>query len=66
MTLNDLLYGIGFVLLLEGAAYALFPQAMKETMRQVLGMPPEALRLAGLLAVTFGAALIWFLASARG
>lgn len=59
MTGRELLIGLAMVLLLEGSAYALFPKAMRDAMKQVLGMPVEALRLVGLLAVTIGAALYW-------
>ena len=60
MGADTLIIALGLVLVLEGLAYALFPQGMKETMRQIQGLPPEALRLMGLIAVALGAAVVWF------
>tara|TARA_B100001123_G_scaffold132359_1_gene153535 strand:- start:482 stop:679 length:198 start_codon:yes stop_codon:yes gene_type:complete len=60
MGADTLIIALGLVLVLEGLAYALFPQGMKETMRQIQGLPLEALRLMGLIAVTLGAAVVWF------
>lgn len=60
MGADTLIIALGLVLVLEGLAYALFPQGMKEAMRQIQGLPLEALRLMGLIAVTLGAAVVWF------
>jgi uncharacterized protein len=60
MGVEILIAALGLVLVLEGVAYALFPQGMKETMRQIQNMPLEALRLMGLIAVTIGVAIVWF------
>lgn len=54
-----LLKAIGLALALEGAAYALFPGAMKRAMTAVLSQPAEQLRLAGLAGATLGVGLIW-------
>jgi len=52
--MDDLWTAVGLVLVLEGAIYALFPQAMINTMRKLPDMSPQALRLMGLLAVAIG------------
>ena len=52
--MDDLWAAAGLVLVLEGAIYALFPQAMINTMRKLPDMSPQALRLMGLLAVAIG------------
>jgi len=52
--MDDLWAAVGLVLVLEGAIYALFPQAMINTMRKLPEMSPQVLRLMGLLAVAIG------------
>jgi len=52
--MDDLWTAVGLVLVLEGAIYALFPQAMINTMRKLPDIAPQALRLMGLLAITIG------------
>lgn len=54
-----LLKAIGLALALEGAAYALFPGAMKRAMTAVLSQPAEQLRVAGLAGAMVGVGLIW-------
>lgn len=57
--MSDFLAAIGLLLVLEGIAYSLFPGPLKRMMAQVMQTPPEALRIAGLLAVTAGVGLVW-------
>jgi len=52
--MDDLLVAVGLVLVLEGAIYALFPQAMIEAMRKLPEISPQAIRLSGLVAVAIG------------
>jgi hypothetical protein len=59
--LTDLLTALALAIALEGALYALFPEAMKKFMVQVLAQPKSALRRAGLTAVVAGVALIWLI-----
>lgn len=47
------------VLVVEGALYALFPDGMKRMMAQVLGIPSQSLRIAGLAAAVLGVFLLW-------
>ena len=56
--MDDLLAAMGLVLVIEGALYALFPQAMINTMRRLPEIPPASLRVAGLAAVALGWLLI--------
>ena len=51
--------GLGLALVLEGVAYALFPDAMRRMMVQVLALPEGNLRFAGLLAVLVGVGIVW-------
>ncbi|MEM6903125.1 MAG: DUF2065 domain-containing protein [Pseudomonadota bacterium] len=66
MELTDVLKAIAFVLLFEGAAYALFPDGMRNAMREMLQLPTEALRIMGLIAVTLSLCIFWFFANYLG
>lgn len=50
---------IAFVLVLEGALYALFPDGMKRMLATVLAYPPEILRITGLVAAIIGVGVAW-------
>ncbi len=58
---GDLFTALALVLVIEGAAYALFPEAMQRMMATVLRLPPSQLRLAGILAALAGFVLVWLL-----
>ena len=57
--MGDLITALGLVLVIEGALYALFPEAMQRMMVQVLEMPPQVLRTAGLVAAVIGVGIVW-------
>jgi uncharacterized protein YjeT (DUF2065 family) len=59
--MTDLLTAIALAIALEGALYAIFPEAMKKFMVQVLDQPDIALRRAGMTAVVAGVACIWLI-----
>jgi|GEM_PF-81658 len=59
----DFFAALGVALILEGAAYALFPDAMRRMISQVLSTPDQVVRAAGLAAALFGLILVWL---ARG
>ena len=59
----DFLSALGLAIVIEGALYALFPDAMKGFMKQILEQPNQSIRLAGVLASIFGIIIIWFLRS---
>lgn len=59
----DLLAALGLAFVLEGAAYALAPGAMRRLMEQVLHMPEAQLRISGLMAAAMGLFVVWL---ARG
>ena len=56
--MDDLWAALGLVLVLEGALYALFPQAMINMMRKLPEVPPATLRLMGIVAVALGWLLV--------
>ncbi len=49
----------GLLLVLEGLAYAAFPDGMRNMMRRALELPDNTLRVGGLLAAIIGVALVW-------
>ena len=58
--MKDLWAALGLVLVLEGAAYALFPGKMMEMMRKLPELPLSALRTMGIAAVAIGWLIVWF------
>ncbi|MCB2099848.1 MAG: DUF2065 domain-containing protein [Rhodobacterales bacterium] len=57
--MTDFLAALGLALAIEGVAYALFPDAMKRMMAQVLSLPSQQLRAAGLVAAALGVVFVW-------
>ncbi len=57
----DLLTALGLAVAIEGLLYALFPNAMKKMMVQVLAQPPNSLRTAGLAAAIAGVGIVWLI-----
>ncbi len=54
-----LMIGVALALVIEGVAYALFPDFMKRIMASVLNMPSGQLRITGLVTAAIGVALAW-------
>jgi uncharacterized protein YjeT (DUF2065 family) len=63
MDFYDLFVGLGLALVLEGAAYTLFPDAMRKMMQQILALPVANVRAIGLFTAFTGFALIWLVKS---
>jgi len=57
--MSDLIVAIGLAITIEGALYALFPDAMKRMISMVLTLPSQQIRLAGLMAAMFGVGIVW-------
>ena len=57
----DFLTAVALILVIEGVVYALFPDAMKRMMAQVLTLPAGSLRSAGLAAAALGIFLVWLI-----
>ena len=51
--------GLGLVIALEGALYALFPAAMRRMIARALEQPENSLRIGGLVAAVVGVGLVW-------
>ncbi len=56
-----LLTALALAIAIEGALYALFPEAMKKFIAQALSMPDNFLRKAGLIAAVVGIGAIWLI-----
>jgi uncharacterized protein len=59
--MRDLGTGLALVLVIEGVLYALFPEGMKRAAARAMAVPPQVLRLAGLLAACAGVLIVWLL-----
>lgn len=57
--IQDVLLALGLVAIVEGLVLALAPARLREALELMRTLPPEQLRLIGLLAVTLGTGLVW-------
>jgi uncharacterized protein YjeT (DUF2065 family) len=58
---EDLATALALILVIEGALYALFPDAMKRMLARVLTVPAGSLRVAGLVSAVAGVVIVWFI-----
>ncbi len=54
------LLALALVLVVEGLFWALAPRLIEDLMAALAALPPEARRLAGLIALALGVALVWW------
>ncbi len=59
MDFSDLFAALGLALVLEGAAYALFPEPMRRMMAQVQELEVSNIRFVGLVAAVLGVGIVW-------
>lgn len=57
--MSDFLAAIGLVLLLEGVAYAAFPDFMRRAAAEISRADPDLMRLIGLIAAMSGLVTLW-------
>lgn len=57
--MTPILLGLGLVLVIEGLAWALAPSLVLRMLETLRDMSPEQRRLAGLVALALGVALLW-------
>lgn len=57
--MQDFIAAIGLVLVIEGLVYGGFPRLARRLAAEVLSMPEQALRMAGLAAIALGVGLVW-------
>ncbi|MCF8055095.1 MAG: DUF2065 domain-containing protein [Desulfocapsa sp.] len=51
---------LGMVLILEGIPYVASPESMQKWMKKISEMSPEHLRMLGLLSMSSGLMICWF------
>ena len=59
--MRELGTAVALVLVIEGILYALFPEAMKRLAARSIAVPPQTLRLTGLIAACAGVVLVWLI-----
>ena len=59
--LLELAVAFALMLVIEGVLYSLFPNAMKRMMEQMLTLPVQTIRGAGLFFAIVGVGLVWLL-----
>lgn len=57
--MTDFLAALGLALVIEGALYGLFPNAMRRMLAKALTMPADALRSGALLMAVVGVTIVW-------
>lgn len=57
--MSDLVLALGLALAIEGALYALFPNAMRRFMAELLSQPDDRVRVTALIMVCVGVGLVW-------
>lgn len=57
--MTDLIVGFGLLLAIEGAAYAIFPNAMRRMVARILSEPTERVRNFGIFTAVVGVGLVW-------
>ena len=59
--MSDLLTALALVLVIEGLALALFADRLNLMLAKLSEVPPEALRVAGLIAALLGLFAVWLI-----
>ena len=59
--MTDLLTGLALVFVIEGVILALFPDRLKWLLEQLAEIPPEVLRVGGLISAALGVFAVWLL-----
>ncbi len=59
--MTDLFTALALVLVIEGLFLALFPHRLRQILAMMEQVPPESLRVGGVIAATLGVLLVWLL-----
>lgn len=59
--MNDLLVGLGLVLVIEGLIWALAPRAGLQMLEVAARTPESRMRMAGAIAVALGVFIVWLI-----
>jgi uncharacterized protein len=57
--MSDFLAALGLVFVIEGLAFAAFPQAAKRAVTAMTQTPDQGLRLVGIFSAVLGMAVLW-------
>ena len=57
--IDDIIFGLGFVAVIEGLVLALAPNRLKQALLLLLATRPDKLRIVALVFIALGVALIW-------
>jgi uncharacterized protein len=57
--MNDLLVGLGLVLVVEGLLWAAFPKAARRMLEVAVATPEPSLRIGGTIAILLGVLVVW-------
>ncbi len=64
--MQDLLVGIGMVLVIEGLLYAAFPDSIRRMAEMARQIPDSTLRIGGVSALALGVLIVWLVRGAGG
>jgi uncharacterized protein len=64
--MSDFFAAVGLVLVIEGAAYAVFPGALKRITEAVRATSEDRLRLAGVVMTALGVLVVWLVRGGPG
>jgi len=59
--MDDLIAALGLVLVLEGVAYALFPNALRKLVQATLELPPKQVQAVALAMAGTGLVIVWLM-----
>jgi uncharacterized protein YjeT (DUF2065 family) len=57
--MEDLITALGLLLVIEGIAYALFPNALRKLVQATLELPPKQIQAAALAMAGTGLIIVW-------
>lgn len=58
--MDDLIVGLGLVLVIEGLLWALFPQMARSMLEAIDDMPENTMRFIAIGAIAIGVLIVWF------
>lgn len=61
--MSDFFAALGLAIILEGIAYAAFPEQMKQALASLLKTPNSTIRVIALTSAVFGLMLVWWVRS---
>ena len=57
--MSDFIVALGLAMVIEGVAYALFPDALRRMVASVLSQPSNTVRSVGMTLAVAGAVIVW-------